>query len=244
MVAMVWLLTIGGWVIFAVTTFGSFVPQSVIAKAATADDPALVQFSWTNLALFFLKGQDGGDIFERTYLQLMPVASTLSALSAAAMIWDVIRIRTALAVRRALALLCFPGSYVAGLAFSHAFTFYPWYYGPIYPFVAALAVLGVATRNVGHVRLVAGACTLLVSGQLVAGWLVKLPADRSFWVEGFMRAADVVPRNTEVVVAASEIGAVGWRNVACMFSTSLAWSRRVPSEFHTTRWSGYTSLIT
>ncbi len=200
-----------GWAIYALGTFGSVIPQSVTAKAAMAGDPALRRFSWLNVALFFLKGQYGGEIFERTYLQLMPMITALSGIAAAVLLRDVIRTRTDLAVSRALALLCFPTCFAVGLALSHAFTFFPWYYGPMYPFLSVLAMVGTATLCGGRRRIVAGVCALLVSGQLAAGWLVKLPADRSFWVAGYMEAAEMVPRDPDVRVAALEIGAVGWR---------------------------------
>jgi hypothetical protein len=205
------LLIAGGWTVYAVGTFGSVVPQSVIAKAATAGDPALRRFSWVNLALFFLKGQYGGDIFERTYLQLMPLATALSGVAVIALLRALVSARDDLAVRRTLALLCFPACYVGGLALSHAFTFFPWYYGPVYPFVAALTMVGAATLSAGNTRIVTGVCALLISAQLAAAWLVKLPADRSFWVEGYMKAADTVPHDPSVRIAALEIGAVGWR---------------------------------
>jgi hypothetical protein len=200
-----------GWAIYALETFGSVIPQSVIAKAAMASDPALRRFSWANLALFFLKGQYGGDIFEHTYLQLVPVTTALSGVAAAALLWNVIRARNDLAVRRTSSLLFFPVCYVAGLALSHAFTFFPWYYGPIYPSVAALTMVGAGTLSLGNRHIVAGVCALLVAGQLAAAWLVKLPADRSIWVAGYMSVVDVVPRDPNVRVAALEIGSVGWR---------------------------------
>ena len=49
----------GAWAAYAVRTFGSVVPQSVVAKAALSDDPMLAQFSWNNVGLFFLRGQYG-----------------------------------------------------------------------------------------------------------------------------------------------------------------------------------------
>ena len=39
--------------------------------------------------------------------------------------------------------MLFPVCYVGGLALSHAFTYFPWYYGPIYPFLAVLAIIAV-----------------------------------------------------------------------------------------------------
>ena len=135
----------------------------------------------------------------------------MSGVAAAALLLDLFGARHDLAVRRTLALLVFPASYVAGLALSHAFTFFPWYDGPIYPFAAVLAMVGAARLCRGNRRIVAAVCVLLVSGQFAAAWLVKLPANRGFLVEAYMEAADAAPRKPEVRVAALEIGAVGWR---------------------------------
>ena len=207
----------GGWALYASHTFGSIIPQSVVAKAAMARQPDLIRFSWTNLALFFVKGQYGGDVFTRTYLQLMPVVTLLSAVAAGSIAlaaW-----RTLGGVRpqaddeqwRAVTLLVFPACYVTGLAVGHAFTYFPWYYAPIYPFAAALSAIGAGVVWRGRKGLVAGTCAALVAAQLAAAVLVKLPADRDFWVKGYSSVSEGVPRQTEVTVAAPEIGAVGWR---------------------------------
>ena len=211
LVCLALLLAISGcWAIYALRTFGSVVPQSVTAKATIAGDPQLRRFSWQNLALFFLKGQHGGEIFERTYLQLTPVITALSAVATAALLLDLVRARQE-AARRAMGLLFFPTFYVGGLGLSHAFTFFPWYYGPIYPFAAALAMVGVAVLCGEDRRIVYGVCVLLSSAQLAAAWLVKMPADRSFWVQGYSEVAGIVPRDPALSVAAPEIGMVGWR---------------------------------
>ncbi|MDQ2798946.1 MAG: hypothetical protein M3Y13_04805, partial [Armatimonadota bacterium] len=107
---------------------------------------------------------------------------------------------------------------VGGLALSHAFTWFSWYYGPIYPFYALLTAIGAsqvwrclsAPPRFARVSL-AAIVTALLLGQMLAVILVKLPHDRSYWVKGYLQAADVVPRDPNVRVAAFEIGAVGWR---------------------------------
>ena len=47
--------------------------------------------------------------------------------------------------------------------------------------------------------------------QLAAAVAVKLPADKSDWIDGYFDVAESVPRDSDVRVAAPEIGAVGWR---------------------------------
>ncbi len=191
-------------------TFGSLVPQSVVAKSAAFNDPALAQFSWNNVGLFFLKGQYGGDIFTRTFLQLMPVMSLLSGLGAAWLVVSLLR-RTHDALPRAALLLFFPAAYVAGMAMSHAFTYFPWYYAPIYPFMAALVPIGVAAATRSDSTWVLGIAAALVAAQLAAAVAVKLPADKSDWIDGYFDVSGNVPRDANVRVAAPEIGAIGWR---------------------------------
>lgn len=203
---------VGAWAAYAVKTFGSVVPQSVVAKSALFDDPALAQFSWNNLALFFLRGQYGGEIFTRTYLQLMPVASALAGAGAMALVWSLVRSRSREALLRVVVLVSFPAAYVAGMALSHAFTYFPWYYAPVYPFLAALVPIGTALVSGSSRTVVAGATSMLVAAHLVAAGTVKLPADRtSFWVQGYLDVSSGVPRDPSIRVAAPEIGAIGWR---------------------------------
>jgi len=201
----------GAWAAYAMRTFGSVVPQSVVAKAAMFKDPALAQFSWKNLGLFFAKGQYGGEIFTRTYVQLMPAVSLLAALGALWLAAHVLRRRNDESAARVLSLLFFPAAYVAGLALSHAFTYFPWYYGPIYPFLAALVPIGTAAAARGSRPAVLTVAGLLVAAQLAAAAVVKIPADRTFWVDGYFEVAAAVPRDAAIRVAAPEIGAVGWR---------------------------------
>lgn len=203
---------IGGlWTLYALQTFGSVIPQSVVAKVAASRRPDLKRFSWINVALFFLRGQHGGEIFTRTYIQLMPVITLLSGVAAASSLRELVRHPTEAVVLRWIALLLFPLGYVTGLALSHAFTYYPWYYGPIYPFAAALAVIGANVLSRRRTRLAIGMIAILVMAQLTAAALVKLPGDHSFWVEGYNQVSAVVPRSRNVTVAALEIGVVGWR---------------------------------
>jgi hypothetical protein len=199
------------WAVYAVLTFGSVVPQSVVAKAAMFKDPALATFSWRNIGLFFLKGQYGGEIFSRTYLQLMPAISLLAAAAAASLVAGMMRNRSAEAVRRAALLLFFPVAYVAGMSLSHAFTFFPWYYAPIYPFLAAFVPIGVAAGARARATWVMATTAALVLAQLAAAAVVKLPADKSDWISGYFDVSNDVARESTVRVAAPEIGAVGWR---------------------------------
>jgi hypothetical protein len=201
----------GGWALYAIHTFGSVIPQSVIAKASTAQQPDLIRFSWTNLALFFAQGQYGSDVFSRTYVQLMPVVTMLAGVAAGSIVLEIWRERTTAAVWRGVALLVFPVGYVGALALGHAFTYFAWYYAPIYPFAAALSAVGAAVVWRGKKKLVVGTCATLAVAQLAAAVLVKLPADRDFRVLGYFAVSEEVPRRAEVTVAAPEIGAVGWR---------------------------------
>ena len=212
-VAAVLLLAVitGGWVVYATSAFGSVVPQSVVAKAAMFKDPALARFSWNNVGLFFLRGQHGGEIFTRTYLQVMPAVTLLAGAGAGVLFLDLLRRHTRETLLRAALLLYFPGAYLAGMSISHAFTFFPWYYAPIYPFLAALVPVGTATLARSNARMVLGVAGVLVVAQLVAAAAVKLPADVAFWVDGYFEVSATVPRIASVQVAAPEIGAVGWR---------------------------------
>jgi hypothetical protein len=205
------LLVIGSWAVFAVRTFGSVVPQSIVAKAGTTHGAGLGPLNWSNLARFFLKGQPGGDVFVSTWLQLSLVVTLLAAVAIAAIVRDWVGERESRSEERALLLLVFPAAYISGLALTHAFTFWPWYYGPIYPFSAVLATLGASYLVRRRTDLVVGAsCAILMVGQLAAGCFVKLPKDPTFWVEGYVQVAAMIPRDEHIRVAACEIGALGW----------------------------------
>jgi hypothetical protein len=144
-------------------------------------------------------------------VQLMPAVSLLAALGALWLAAHVLRRRNDESAARVLSLLFFPAAYVAGLALSHAFTYFPWYYGPIYPFLAALVPIGTAAAARGSRPAVLTVAGLLVAAQLAAAAVVKIPADRTFWVDGYFEVAAAVPRDAAIRVAAPEIGAVGWR---------------------------------
>ena len=201
----------GSWALYAIVTFGSIVPQSIRAKSAAFADPGLAAFSWSNLRLFFMSGQYGGEIYTRTYVQLTPVISVLAALGAACVAVDVIRSQSSRAVLRAAILLFFPVAYLAGMSLSHAFTFFPWYYAPVYPFLAALVPIGTGAATRWRSAWVLGVSGVLVAAQLFAAAAVKLPADSTAWVDGYFEVSSTVPRDPAVRVAAPEIGAVGWR---------------------------------
>ena len=201
----------GSWAAYAMRVFGSVVPQSVAAKAARFSDPSLAEFSWNNIGLFVMKGQYGGEIFTRTYLQLMPAISLLAGIGAAWLAVSVLRSRDAHTIPRVLLLLFFPAAYVTGTSLSHAFTYFPWYYAPIYPFMAALVPVGTAFVTRSSSKAVLGVTGLLVAAQLTAAVVVKLPADSTAWVDGYFEVSSGVPRDSAVRVAAPEIGAVGWR---------------------------------
>ncbi len=204
---------VAAWLWYAQSTFGSPIPQSVVAKAATRSDPSLAALSWTNLALFFLNGQYGDDIFTRTYIQLTPIVSML-ALVGAFSVTAGSRADEA-ATDRATLLLLFPVVFIGALGLARAFTFFPWYYGPIYPFLSILAIVGiwelVRRRRASVARWTVPLATIvLVAAQVSAAMLVKMPAARSYWVEGYTKVASAIPREPPVTVAAFEIGTVGW----------------------------------
>jgi hypothetical protein len=202
---------VGSWAVYAMRTFGSVVPQSVVAKASMFKDPSLAQFSWNNIALFFLRGQYGGEIFTRTYIQLMPVISLLAAMGAAWLLMNLLRGRDVAAMPRVALLLFFPGAYISGMTLSHAFTYFPWYYAPIYPFLAVLVPIGTAAATRSSAKAVLSVAVALVAAQITAAVMVKVPSDSTFWVDGYFEMSEGVPRDASIRVAAPEIGAVGWR---------------------------------
>ena len=158
-----------------------------------------------------MKGQYGGEIFTRTNLQLMPVVSLLSALGAVSLASAFLRNRDGNTIPRALLLLFFPAAYGIGMSLSHAFTYFPWYYGPFYPFLAALGPIGAALVTRSSRTAVFAVTSALVAAQLVAAMAVKLPSDSTTWVDGYFEVSKSVPRDAAVRVAAPEIGVVGWR---------------------------------
>jgi len=204
---------LGVWAVFAVGYFGSCVPQSIVAKAShVAKDPGLVRFSWMNLALFATLGQFGGGIYQRTLLQLNFLLLPLAGAGALGLLVRALCEGGRAAWLRAVLLIFFPFGYTAGLALSHAFTWFPWYYGPIYPFAALLAAAGAREVGAGFARRLGPVLIiLLIAGQVVAAVRVKLPADRDFMTAGYLQCAATIPREAGGRVAALEIGAVGWQ---------------------------------
>ena len=213
------LLCAAGWGLFAILTFGSFIPQSIVAKSfAVQTDPSLARLSRQNLAAFFLEGLPGDGLFQPTYLQFNSAWSLLSVFALLCFAGDCFRCRSAQSVERALILLLFPVCYVGGLAVCHAFTWFPWYYGPIYPFYAMLAAVGASTLmknlplSAGQAKAGAAALTgTLLLGQFVAAYFIKMPNGRDFWVQGYADVSKAIPRDAQITVAAFEIGTVGWR---------------------------------
>jgi hypothetical protein len=213
-------IMLGAWALFATLYFGSVVPQSIVAKAShVARDPSLAGFSRMNLLLFLTLGQFGGGIFERTWLQLNVLLTLLAAFATLWLAVAVARERTEAALLRFLVPVLFPLGYTAGLAAGHAFTWFPWYYGPIYPFAAMLAAIGLEGLAGGlrpwlgerAWRLVPAGLALLVGAQIAAAVRVKLPRDHDFVVAGYRRSAASIPRRPGTRVAALEVGAIGWQ---------------------------------
>lgn len=216
--AVLWLLVAGGWAMFAQHYFGSVVPQSVKAKASGSHDPYLAAVSWYHILTFFVKGQWGGAIFQNTYLQLSFVFTIFSLIATLHLVMTSLKQQAQHNMDRVVILLLFPCCYGALLSLSHAFTWYPWYYGPLYPFSAMLTVIGVAhvgqqwklphqqmEKTVGFVT--AG----LMLSQLAAALLVKLPNAPEYWVQGYFRVAESIPKSPKIEVASIEIGALGWQ---------------------------------
>jgi hypothetical protein len=206
---------LGGWTLFAGGYFGAVVPQSIIAKQSQLlADPSLARFSWLNLFWFFVKGQHGGGVLRGTYLQMNFVLFALAALAAIGLLAES-RQADRMPRLRPVLLLGFPAILLTAQALSHALTWFPWYYGPIYPFLAALAALGLAwlARHFPRPRrgwiLGVGLATLIL-GQLLAALLVKLPNRPDSVAEGYLQAARRIPATEPGAVAAFEIGAVGW----------------------------------
>jgi hypothetical protein len=205
------------WLAWTNKYYGSIIPQTIRAKAYfAAHDSSLHKFSWANIRLFFTRGQYGGFIFERTYISMNCLLTLLALFGGCSLVW---RMNTAFK-ERALSLVTlafFPLAFAGGLSITHAFTFFPWYYGPLYPFLAMLAVIG---SNWFWSRFIeSGTChgelaavVILVCAQLLAAIFVKIPADRQyFWVRGLTLSVKPVPQNPSLILATPEIGVVGCR---------------------------------
>lgn len=206
---------LAGWVVFALFYFHSPIPQSVIAKADQARTaPAMHAFSNRNLIQFFIHGEVGAGLLKRTYLQGQCALSMLALLGCVSLASG----RKEGAVVRALAILAFPMGFILVMAWAGAFTWYPWYYAPIYPFLAILAALGIEELICSVSRMglrpwpvAIGFAIALGSLQVTALLKVKIPQSRSdFWLEGLALTSHYVPSNPAVTVASDEIGIVGW----------------------------------
>jgi hypothetical protein len=198
---------IAPWAIFATAYFGSPIPQSLVAKAATARDAGLTAFNWLNVRLFLVSGQYGDAIFERSYWSLRALRTGLAAVGVVAAI--------AAGRRTALLLAAFPVGVFAALAVANAFTWFPWYYGPFHAGVALLSAFGLARASQAaspelRARLVVVPAGALVLAQAVVALSVKLPSDHDFTVAGYAAAAEAVAARPSVRIASPEIGAIGW----------------------------------
>jgi hypothetical protein len=212
-------VSLGAWSAFASVYFGSPIPQPIHAKAnQVIADPGLRGFSWMNLRLFLVKGQFGGGVFERTYLQMNFLLSGLAGLTAINLLRHARKGPGAWQTRPVL-LLGFPAALVTAQAAGHALTWFPWYYGPVYPFLGALAAIGLD----GLARMMPGrsqawsrpwffglGLSVLVAGQCLAALFVKLPNHPDFVPRGYSMVAKKIPPAAPGSVAALEIGAVGW----------------------------------
>ena len=204
------------WLIWTEGYYGSIIPQTIRAKTYLAShDLSLHRLSWTNVRLFLTKGQYGGYIFERTYLSMNCLLTLLAILGGYSLFCH----NNSNFKKQALALITlmfFPIAFAGGLSVTHAFTFFPWYYGPLYPFLAILAVIGsnwlwsqFVKSGTCHGQL--AAVVILVCAQLLAAILVKIPADRQyFWVQGLALSVKIVPQNPSLTLATPEIGVIGW----------------------------------
>jgi hypothetical protein len=191
------------WGIGAWWYFGSPIPQSLVAKAAhVTAAPDLCGFSAANLRQLVTTGQFGDLIFSRSWLQLAWLPWLCAVIG-------LIRMRRTWPALATLAV--FPLLYGVVYASRCAFTWFPWYYYAFYPFVCALAGIGLAgvwRRS----RLFASAVVALwVVAQTTAFVTHKHPASDDFIVRGYTQVTVPVPRSPDVVVAALEIGVVGWR---------------------------------
>lgn len=210
------------WVTFTTIWYGSPVAQSVVAKRGMAElDPGLKAFSRMNLRLLAYEGQYGGGRFERTWLQgnLAWLAFlTLAALQLAS------RLRRELAAGPAspkavawLSLLALLAAWLAAHGFLGGFSWFPWYYGPVYVLAIPLVALGAhglfarsssaALRGRGAVATI----SLLAALQVYTLAAIKLPKDVDAWPWPYQQVlAPDLPLEPNVVIGATEIGMIGW----------------------------------
>ena len=213
------LLLLTAWLAITWGYYGSPVPTSVAAKAEHVEaDEGLRSFSWMNLRLFAYLGQFGEEVFTRTWIEMRLAWSALAILGTAVILLEHLRARTDQTSVALILLVALPAVHVGVLAAAGAFTWFPWYYGPLYFFLVPLVVLGVwtavglAVRNRSQ-RQCQGAVLIvgvLLLAQVLAALTVKLPGDREYWVEGYQEVlAGWAPPEGETV-AALEVGTVGW----------------------------------
>lgn len=208
----------GLWLAYAVYTYGSPIPHSIVAKAHnTSEATGRFWLSTRNLAMFFAKGQLGHvAALTPSYLQGNLVLTMCAAVGGGATLVRVLR-RRAGALDRLMVLGFFPVVFVSGYAASSAFTWYDWYYGPLYLFLSIWAVLGVSVLAAwgrrAHRRqqwAVGAVVVLLGLGQCWATLTVKMKAPEHHWVSLYREVVAEVPRDPHVRVATAEIGVVGW----------------------------------
>lgn len=207
------------WAGWASAYFGSPIPQSVAAKVQmAAADPGLRSYSLMNLRQVLLLGQTSGSVFTPSVLQLNALWTCLGAVGALAAIGNFVRDRRAAKTVGLGAVVAFVAAYLGAHGLGGGFTWFPWYYAPVYALGAPVVALGVGSvaerlsRGAPRLRvaLVAGMVGLLLAGQIAAAVWVKIPADSEYWVEGYRAVVASVPNHGAGTVAAPEIGVVGW----------------------------------
>jgi hypothetical protein len=198
--------------------YGSIVPQSVVAKSRYAGATAVpfyVETSWFNIFAYLFVGQQGNGLLQRTPLQgnwllLMPATAGLAS---------IILERGVARLRHIVYLVAWPAVFVFVYATAGAFTSFPWYYASLYPFVSALAALGLQFafgRLRTSARFVFVSTAALLGGLIVLQSMaiieVKRPAvRRDVWVERMAQSVDGVPDSPDIRVAALEFGTIGWK---------------------------------
>lgn len=202
---------IGGvWVAWAWWYFGSPIPQSLVAKAShVTADADLCGFSATNLRLLMTTGQYGDVLFSRSWLQMVWLPWGLA-------VAGLVSLRREPSAMAALAVV--PIAYVVLYGSRCAFTWFPWYYYLLYPFVCALAAVGTLAIVRLSARWIPSADRWMPGAVLVVWAVAQTVALAAYkWaptpdrvVEGYRQVVVSIPRTTDVLVAASEIGVIGW----------------------------------
>lgn len=210
--------TLAPWLIFATAYFGSPLPQSVLAKAKQSNAD-FNELSNRNIQQFFVQGQFGESLFSRTLLQANWALSGLAMVAIVSLVWQALRYRKEKFIP-AVILVSFPVGFVGLLTLTHAFTWFPWYYGPIYPFLALLSLIGVARlldfwprlTLTGREWALGGLVALLIAGQFAALLVVKIPAaGRDYLVQGLEESVAGLPKDPAVKLASGEIGIIGYK---------------------------------